>query len=418
MTIAVLGGGIIGVSTAWNLAQSGHQVVIIDQQPTVAMETSFANAGMLSFGYASPWAAPGIPRKALTWMMQELSPVHIQPSEITVPTLSWLHRMWGQCNARAYDHNKHLLLGLAEYSRKCFVELRKKRRLEFDERQLGTIELFRDPQKMDDIEADLNALRDLGIETERLDRKSVLNVEPGLESAQNKFVGGLRFPNDNTGDCHRFAHELMRECRTLGVSFQGNTRIERLESDGKRIQSVITDQGTIQADTFVVAMGSYSPLLLQPLGIRLPVYPIKGYSMTLPIKNPEHAPRSTVMDEAYKVAITRFDDRIRVGGTAEVAGYNLDRPESRRHITEFVVSDLFPEGGDLDNAEFWTGLRPMTPDSLPVLGKTPFDNLFLNTGHGTLGWTLSQASGKLVSDIINERQTELDVTGLTLERYL
>lgn len=417
MHIAILGSGVIGVSTAWHLVQSGHQVTIIDRQPEVAQETSFANAGMLSFGYANPWAAPGVPRKALTWMMQELSPVHVQPGAISGSTLRWLYRMWSQCNAKAYDRNKHQLLALAEYSRQCFISLRKKRRFPFDERQQGTIELFRDEQKAAEVSTDLSVLNDLGIKADLLDRNGVLALEPGLKASQSKFFGGLRFPNDNTGDCRLFTQELMRECKTLGVVFQGNTQIESLTFSNNTIQSVITNEEQIQADAFVVALGSYSPMLLRPLGIHLPVYPIKGYSMTLPIINQDLAPSSTVMDEAYKVAITRFENRIRVGGTAEIAGFNLEQPENRRRITEFVVNDLFPGAGDLNKSEFWTGLRPMTPDSLPVLGKTRFTNLFLNTGHGTLGWTLSQASAKLVSDIINERQPELDLSGLTLDRF-
>lgn len=417
MHIAILGGGVIGVSTAWNLLQSGHRITLIDRQSDVAMETSFANAGMLSFGYASPWAAPGIPRKALAWMMQELSPIHIQPSECNMATLSWLRRMWHQCTPTAYDHNKRTLLTLAEYSRHAFIELRKKRHLAFDQRQSGTIELFRDQKKMDDCGADFKALYDLGIKAELLDRNAVLEYEPGLKASRDKFVGGLRFPNDSTGDCHAFTHALIRECLTLGLHLITDTQVNGLEVQGQEVGAITTDKGVIEADAVVVAMGSYSPQLLAPLGIQLPVYPVKGYSMTLPLLDEALAPSSTVMDETYKVAITRFEQRIRVGGTAEIAGFNLDRPEARRHITEFVVNDLFPGAGDIEHAEFWAGLRPMTPDSLPVIGKTPFHNLYLNTGHGTLGWTLSQATARLVADIINERPPEIDLPNLTLERF-
>ena len=418
MKVLVLGGGVIGVSSAWYLAQSGHEVTVLDRQPDVAEETSYGNAGMLSFGYASPWAAPGIPLQALKWMMQDLAPILVSPSGLNLQTARWLMHMLKQCNEDAYRINKGRMLRLSEYSRHCFDTLEQSLPLAFDQRHGGTIELFRDQQKMDSIGSDLASLRTCGVEHELLDHDACIQHEPALAQVADKFVGGLRFPKDATGDCRRFTQGLAQACRRAGVSFQMNTDILALESLDNEIQSVLTSNGRFTADAYILCLGSYSPLLLQPLGVSLPVYPIKGYSLTLPLLDADKAPQSTVMDEAYKVAVTRFDDRIRVGGTAEIAAFDRSLKPSRRKPAAFVVSDLFPGAGDLEQAEFWCGLRPMMPDSVPVVGKTPIRKLYTNTGHGTLGWTMSQGSARLLADIVNEQPTDIDTEGLSLQRYL
>ncbi|MEQ5834871.1 D-amino acid dehydrogenase [Marinobacter sp. NFXS9] len=418
MKIAVLGGGVAGVSTAWYLAQSGHEVTVVERRETVADETSFGNAGMLSFGYTSPWAAPGVPFKAMKWMMQDMAPILVSKSSLNPRTAGWLFRMLGQCNEQAYQVNKQRMLRISEYSRTCLAELTQQVPLDFDHRNRGTIELFRDQQKMDSIGADLASLRACGVEHEVIDHAGCIRHEPALANVPDNFVGGLRFPQDGTGDCNKFTKGLARHCAEAGIEFRFHTTIEALETDGDRISGVRTSHGTIQADAFVMALGSYSPLLLNPLGFRLPIYPIKGYSLTLPILDADRAPQSTVMDEAFKVAVTRFDDRIRVGGTAEIADFDLSLQEKRRKPTAFVVNDLFPGAGDLDNARFWCGLRPMTPDSVPVIGETPLRNLYMNTGHGTLGWTMSQGSARLVADIVNGRTPDIATDGLSIQRYL
>jgi D-amino-acid dehydrogenase len=234
---------------------------------------------------------------------------------------------------------------------------------------------------------------------------------------REKFAGGLRLTGDETGDCFKFTQELSRRAEALGVTFRYGVNIKRIVSDGRRITGVETDGGELKADTYVLALGSYSPLLLKPLGIRIPVYPVKGYSITVPITDPSGAPESTVMDETYKVAVTRLGDRIRVGGTAELAGYNTALRAARRGPLDHVVSDLFPRGGDLSRAEFWTGLRPMTPDGPPIIGPTPLSNLYLNTGHGTLGWTMSAGSARVLTDMVSGKTADIDLEGLTMERY-
>ncbi|MGB1090607.1 MAG: D-amino acid dehydrogenase [Oceanobacter sp.] len=418
MKILVLGAGVLGVSSAWYLARSGHEVTVVDRQPGVADETSYGNAGMLSYGYTNPWAAPGVPFKAIQWMRQDLAPILVSHSSFNAHTAIWLAKMLGQCTEEAYHRNKNRMLRLSEYSRLCMDRISSDLNLDFDHRNLGTIELFRDQEKMDSIGSDLESLHECGVEHQVIDKSVCILREPALANVADKFVGGLLFPNDGTGDCRKFTQGLAEACRVLGVEFLMNTRIEALNVTDQEITSVRTSEGDLEADAYVVCMGSYSPLLLKEHGISLPIYPMKGYSLTLPIIDEEKAPQSTVMDEAFKVAVTRFDDRIRVGGTAEIASFDLSLQPERRKPTEFVVGDLFPGAGDLSQAEFWCGLRPMTPDSVPVIGKAPLKKLYLNTGHGTLGWTMSQGSAQLLADLVNEQETEIDSEGLTYARYM
>lgn len=418
MKILVLGGGVAGVSTAWYLTNSGHDVTVVERRHTVADETSFGNAGMLSYGYTNPWAAPGIPLKALKWMMQDMAPILVSSSSFNARTANWMLQMLGQCTDEAYRINKRRMLRISEYSRTCLGELTQQVPLDFDHRTKGTIELFRDQAKMDSIAPDLDSLVECGVEHEVIGQADCIRHEPALANVPEKFVGGLRFPQDGTGDCNKFTKGLAEHCRNAGVQFMLNTEVRAFETSSGKITGVHTTEGELKADAYVVCLGSYSPLLLNPMGFKLPIYPIKGYSLTLPLLDEAKAPQSTVMDEAFKVAVTRFDDRIRVGGTAEIAHFDMSLKEKRRKPTEFVVSDLFPGAGDLDNATFWCGLRPMTPDSVPVIGKTPINNLYMNTGHGTLGWTMSQGSARLVTDVINNRTPDIDDEGLSIHRYL
>ena len=418
MHISILGGGVLGVASAWYLAKSGHQVTVIDRQSSVAQETSHANAGMISPGYSMPWAGPGVPLKAIGWMMQDLAPFMINVKELDGYTLSWMMKMLANCNAKSYEINKARMLRIAEYSRDCFVDLRKELNIEYDARQQGTLQLFRKQKQIGALQKDIKVLKELGINHQALDMDGCIEYEPALANVKEKFVGGLRLPGDETGDCFKFTTELAKECEKLGVYFMMDTAIERLNESSGRITSVSTNNGTVKADAFLCALGSYSPQILKTVGIKVPIYPIKGYSLTLPIEDESRAPQSTIMDETYKVAVTRFEDRIRVGGTAEIASYNLECPEKRRASVDFVIQDMFPGATDVSKAEFWTGLRPMTPDSTPVLGGTQYSNLYLNTGHGTLGWTMSLGSAKFVSDIINNNQPDIDPEGLSIERYV
>ena len=416
MKVIVLGGGVIGTTTAYYLARSGAEVVVLDRQSSVAQETSFANAGQVSPGYSTPWAAPGIPFKAMKWMFQKHAPLSIRPDG-SLFQLRWMAAMLKNCSAERYAVNKERMMRVAEYSRTCLRQLRADTGIAYEHRSQGTLQLFRTQAQLDAVQRDVAVLQECGVPFELLDRDQLTAAEPALAQARDRLTGGLRLPNDETGDCHMFTQKLAELARGLGVDFRFDQSVEGLLSEGGRITGVRVGGQVLTADRYVLAFGSYSRGFLEPLGLQLPVYPVKGYSLTVPLLNPALAPQSTVLDETYKVAVTRFDDRIRVGGMAELAGFDLSLNPRRRATLEMVVSDLFP-GGDLPKAEFWTGLRPMTPDSTPIVGATPFANLLLNTGHGTLGWTMACGSGKLVADLAMGHTPEIRTDGLALSRYL
>ncbi len=416
MKIIVLGSGVIGTTSAYYLAKAGHEVTVVDRQGAPGMETSFANAGEVSPGYASPWAGPGIPVKAIKWLLMRHSPLVVRP--ILDPEMwRWMVQMLMNCNHNSYAINKARMVRLAEYSRDCLVQLRADTGIAYDERSQGTLQLFRTQKQLDAAAKDIDVLKQYGVPYALLDPKGCEGPEPALANVRGKFVGGLRLPGDETGDCFKFTNNLAQMAKALGVTFRHNVSIERLNTEGDRITGVVTDQGELKADSYVLALGSYSPIMLRALGIRIPVYPVKGYSITIPVVDAKGAPESTIMDESFKVAITRLGERIRVGGTAEISGYDLTLREARRETLVHSVTDLFPHGGDVAKAEFWCGLRPMTPDGTPVIGPTAKRNLFLNTGHGTLGWTMACGSGRVLADIVSGRQPEIGLEGLFMDRY-
>lgn len=416
MKVIVLGSGVIGTTTAYYLARSGAEVVVLDRQSGPAQETSFANAGQVSPGYSTPWAAPGIPFKAMKWMFQRHAPLSIRPDG-TLFQLRWMAAMLKNCSAERYAVNKERMMRVAEYSRACLRQLRADTGIAYEHRSQGTLQLFRTQAQLDAVQRDVAVLKECGVPYELLNREQLATAEPALAQARERLTGGLRLPNDETGDCHLFTQALAALARGLGVDFRFDQTVEGLVTEGDRITGVRVGGQVLTADRYVLAFGSYSRGFLEPLGLKLPVYPVKGYSLTVPLLNPEMAPLSTVLDETFKVAVTRFDNRIRVGGMAELAGFDLSLNPRRRATLEMVVSDLFP-GGDLPKAEFWTGLRPMTPDSTPIVGATPYSNLLLNTGHGTLGWTMACGSGKLVADLAMARMPDIRTDGLALSRYL
>ncbi|WP_273977104.1 D-amino acid dehydrogenase [Vibrio parahaemolyticus] len=417
MEVIVLGSGVIGLTSAWYLSQAGYQVTVIDRQPSSAMETSFANAGQISYGYSSPWAAPGIPLKAIKWLMEEHAPLKIKPS-LSTDMISWASKMVANCTLPRYQINKARMLSIANHSRTCLEQLRNEHAIEYQGRQFGTLQVFRTTQQLTAIEKDLKLLEQSGTRFELMGVEQCLRQEPGLALVKDKIVGGLYLPDDETGDCFQFCQQLTELAKAHGVTFRFNTEVSNWVTVGKKIIGVQANHGLFKADQFVVASGSFSTALLKQLDIDIPVYPVKGYSLTLPIENEEYAPRSTVMDETYKVAMTRFDDRIRVAGTAELAGFDPSLPQKRKNTIEMVVRDLFPRGGDFSQAEFWTGFRPMTPDGTPIIGATPYDNLFTNTGHGTLGWTMACGSGHLLANIMTGEQAKImENSELNLLRY-
>ncbi|WP_313174330.1 D-amino acid dehydrogenase [Stenotrophomonas sp.] len=416
MRVLVLGSGVIGTTSAWYLRQAGFEVTVVDRQPAPALETSFANAGQLSFGYTSPWAAPGVPFKAIKWLFEEHAPLAIRPTA-DMAQYRWLWQMLRNCTSARYAVNKARMVRVSDYSRDCINELRAVTGIDYEGRQLGTTQLFRTQQQLDAAAQDIEVLREYGVPYEVLDRQGIARVEPALAGKTEMLVGALRLPEDQTGDCQLFTTKLAALAEAAGVEFRFDQDIASIQRDGDRITGVRINGKLETADHYVVALGSYSPQLLAPLGMQLPVYPLKGYSLTLPITNAAMAPNSTILDESYKIAITRFEDRIRVGGMAEVAGFDLSLEPRRRATLEKVVKDLYPDGGDLSQASFWTGLRPATPDGTPVIGATPYRNLFLNTGHGTLGWTMAAGSGRYLADLMSGKQPQISTEGLDIFRY-
>ncbi|WP_044102485.1 D-amino acid dehydrogenase [Acinetobacter pittii] len=415
MRVIVLGSGVIGVASAYYLAQQGAEVTVLDRQSGPAEETSFGNAGQISPGYSTPWAAPGISFKAVKWMFQHHAPLAIN-LDGSMWQLQWMAQMLKNCNPQSYAVNKERMMRVAEYSRDCLRELRKDTGINYENRAKGTLQLFRKEAQMEAVQRDISVLQECGVSYELLNGNELGRVEPALANAQDKLVGGLHLPNDETGDCYLFTNALAQIAKELGVNFQFNQNVEKLIVEGDEIKGVQVNGKILTADRYVLAFGSYSRDFLKPLDLQLPVYPVKGYSLTIPIVDPAFAPQSTVLDETYKIAITRFDQRIRVGGMAELSGFNLGLNEDRRATLQMVTQDLFP-GGDMAQASFWTGLRPMTPDSTPIIGATRFKNLFLNTGHGTLGWTMACGSGKLISDIVLNHKTDISTDGLSIQRY-
>ncbi|MGE8489422.1 MAG: D-amino acid dehydrogenase [Paraburkholderia nemoris] len=416
MRVVVLGSGVVGVTSAYYLARAGHEVTVIDREAGPALETSFANAGQISPGYASPWAAPGVPLKAVKWMFQKHAPLAIR-LDGTQFQLQWMWQMLQNCTSSRYAVNKGRMVRLAEYSRDCLQALRAETGIQYEGRTGGTLQVFRTQQQFDGAAKDIAVLQEANVPYELLSAAELAQAEPALAAVSHKLTGGLRLPGDETGDCQMFTTRLAAMAEQLGVKFRYNTPIDSLTMAGDRIAGVQCGDELVRADSFVVALGSYSTKFLSGL-VKIPVYPLKGYSITAPIVNEASAPISTVLDETYKIAITRFDDRIRVGGMAEIVGFDKSLREARRETLELCVNDLFPGGGDTSKATFWTGLRPMTPDGTPIVGRTPVPNLFLNTGHGTLGWTMSCGSGQLLADVMSSKQPAIKVDDLSVHRYL
>ena len=421
MKVVVLGGGVIGVSTAWALLRQGAEVTLVDRHNGVALETSFANAGQVSPGYSTPWAAPGIPFKALKWLFQTHAPLAFRPDG-SLFQWRWMAAMLANCSADRYAVNKERMMRLSEYSRDCLRAWRAETGVRYDARSQGTLQLFRSQAQLDGAARDVAVLQDCGVPFELLDAAGVIQAEPALAKAQVAISGGLRLPNDETGDCHLFTRQLAERASALGLKLRLSCNAQSLVREGDRVTGLQLASPTgapgerLLADAVLLAAGSYSRDLLQPLGLDIPVYPVKGYSLTMPLSDASLAPQSTVLDETYKIALTRLGDRLRVGGMAELAGFDLRLNPRRRATLEKVTRELFP-GGDLAQAQFWTGLRPMTPDGTPLVGATPLRGLYLNTGHGTLGWTMACGSAQLLADLISGRQPAIRTEGLDMSRY-
>ena len=416
MKVLILGGGVIGVSSAYFLAKQGHDVSVVERQRGVALETSHANAGQISYSYSSPLAAPEVPLKTVGWLLSKHSPLVINP-KMSIDKFKFIYRMLKNCNHKSYKINKLRMVRVSNYSKKCLSEIERDTGIEYEQKKQGFLQIFRTNKQILNSKKDTALLEQFGVKYKPLNTDECIDIEQGLRHIKHKIAGGLQFEGDATGNCFKFTKELQKNCVELGVKFEFDVSVESLCVSNGKIKSIKTNKGDLSADSFIVSLGSYSTQLLKPIGIDIPVYPVKGYSITLPVLKDEDAPKSTIMDETYKVAITRIGDKVRVAGTAELNGYNLSLREKSRVTIRRSVKSLFPYAADMSEDNFWSGLRPMTPDGTPIIGKTPIDNLFINTGHGTLGWTMSAGSGKLIADLVSGNKTGISIEGLEMSRY-
>ncbi len=416
MRIVVLGGGVMGVTTAYYLAADGHEVVVLDRQKAVGQETSFANAGLIAPGHVYAWASPKAPMILLKSLFREDTALrfHLRAD----PRMwAWSLRFLANCTAARNRANTLRKLSLCLYSQKVLAELRREASLEFDHMAAGLLYLYRDKAHFQSGIANMAMLNDNGSRLQAVDPDRIVELEPQLAAAKASLAGAIYAPTDESGDCLKFTERVAVAAVGHGVVFMFDHDIREIEMSGDRITGVMTDKGRIQGDAYVMALGSYSPLLAGNLRIKLPVYPVKGYSVTLPIEDHTGAPVIAGVDEANLVAYARLGDRLRLTATADFAGYDTSYDASHFAGMLRVARDLFPNAAAYDKPSFWACLRPMTPDGPPIIGKCRVKNLYLNTGQGHMGWTMSAGCARIVADIVAERKPALDITGLTIDRY-
>jgi D-amino-acid dehydrogenase len=409
MRVAVLGAGVIGVTSAWYLARAGHEVTLFDRQAGVGLETSFANGGQVSTGHAEPWAKPSVLPKVLHWLGREDAPLLFRP-RADLRQWTWALRFAVECIPGRFERNTRQLAGLARYSRDCLSELRADTGIQYHRVARGILHFCTDQADFDALATHAEQMRRLDIEREVKSAAACIALEPTLAASQVKVLGGVHAPGDESGDAHEFTARLAELAAARGVRFVGAASVAALEVAGDRVLGARTGGRRIEADAFVVSLGSYSPLLLAPLGISIPVYPMKGYSitLTLPPGLAAHAPTASLTDEAHKLVMSRFGDRLRCAGTAELTGYDTSVNEVRCTAILKRVHELFPGLSGAGAPVLWAGLRPATPSNVPVIGRTRYANLYLNTGHGTLGWTLAAGSGRALAELMSGRRPEVD----------
>lgn len=413
MQVAVVGGGVIGVCTAYFLAAAGHDVVVIERYGNVAQETSFGNAGIVAPGYVAPWAMPGMPRKILTHLFKSASPVLLH-KKFDPALWRWMRLWLAECELDRYRVNRERMQRLASYSRHLLQSLREHHALEY-EQTAGVLQLFRTQREMQLTQPALELLGETDVEHRIVDADEARKIEPAL-SALTPLAGALYLPQDESGNCALFTRQLKNLAQAAGVEFHFNSSVNTIRSEGSRVSFRIDDK-EFSADALVIAAGVDSLRLLEPLGISVPLYPVKGYSATAIIKDYDQAPLASLIDETYKVGISRMGNRIRIAGTAELGATDMELNEAALRTLVKVGEDWFPGGANYNNATFWSGARPMLPDGPPVLGATPVKNVYVNLGHGSSGWAMAAGSGKLLADLISGQHPEINLDGLTLSRY-
>lgn len=411
--IAVIGGGVVGVCTAYFLAEAGHDVAVIERHENVAQEASFANAGIVAPGYATPWAAPGMPKKILSYLLRSEAPVTLKPT-MDRALWSWVRKWLSECELDRYRINRTRMQRVAFYSRDILRQLREHYQLEY-ERTQGVLQLFRTEKELKLAAPAIDLLTENEVPHQVLDAEGARAIEPAL-AVDTPLAGGIYLPQDEAGNCPLFAKRLKQIAMSIGVQFHFSSTVHAIEPDSRGVALQI-DEGRYPMDAVVIAAGIESAALLKPLGIHVPLYPVKGYSATAAIKNYDRAPHASLLDETYKVAITRLGNRIRIAGTAELGSRTSELQERAIRTLIKVGGDWFPDAANYVKANFWCNARPMLPDGSPLLGATPIRNVYVNIGHGSTGWAMAAGSGKILADIVSGYAPDIDMDGLTMARY-
>lgn len=421
MKVIVLGAGLLGVTSAYFLRQQGHDVTVVDRQAAAAAETSFANGGQISVSHAEPWANPSAPLKVLKWLGQEDAPLLFR---LRADARQW---RWGlqflrECTPARTRRNIEQIVRLGTYSRDTLQQLRRDTGIAYDQRTQGILHFYTSEKEFDAAEAPAAQMRELGCDRRVISADEAVRIEPALAHIRPQLAGATYTSEDESGDANRFARELVTLCEAAGVRFLMSHTVTAIREAAGEVDHVEATDGEgrfqrLRADAYVLAMGSLSPLLAKPLGLELPIYPAKGYSVTMPVKDPAKAHQVSLTDDEYKLVFSRLGDRLRIAGTAELNGYDRDLNRVRCEAIVRRVEALFPGAGDSERAQFWTGLRPATPSNVPIIGRSKLGKLFLNTGHGTLGWTHACGSGKSIAQIVSGMQPEVDFAFVGLERH-
>jgi D-amino-acid dehydrogenase len=414
MKALVLGAGVIGTTCAYYLSKAGHEVTVVDRQPGPALETSFGNAGGVCPGFAGPWAAPGMPVKILRWLFARHAPLSLRP-HFDRQQWRWLVAFLRNCTTERFAHNKARMQRIAHYSKACLMALREETGIAYHHGTGGVLQVFRTSEEVDAAHPAVKVLQSFDVNHRLVNLQEAMKIEPALEHATITLAGGLHLPDDETGDCYLFTTRLAERLQDQGVVFKFDTPIHGLMREGDAIAGIRTSHGTLTADCYVVALANDAPFLLRPFGIDIPIYPVKGYAITIASVRADRSPRSSVIDEHSKVMVTRLGDRVRAAGTAEIAGYDRAVTIQKAKTVLDTFRALFPQAGDYAQASYWAGLRPMTPDGPPYLGETPLRNLLLNVGQGSNGWTQACGCGRIIADLVSRRQPDIDLNGLTLD---
>jgi D-amino-acid dehydrogenase len=411
MRIVVLGGGVVGVTTAYQLQKDGHDVALLERNSEVASGASWGNAGMIAPGHSFVWSSPRAPMILLKSLILKDQALRFKFSaDPRLYSWSWLFLM--ECTSEKARRNTLLKHRLAAYSQTILKQVVADEAIDYDRNDRGILYFHRSQEALDNGWKQMKLLESDGQAIELLDRDRVVGLDPSLAPASDKIAGGIYCPTDETGDSAKFTRALAAKVAERGGAIHTGATITGLDTAGDAIVQALTDKGPFKGDAYVLALGAQSPILARKIGIKLPIYPIKGYSLTIPVGNRPAPPTVACVDEHNLVAISRMGDRIRVTATAEFAGYDTSHSPSDFAFMKQVTQELYPEGGDYDRAEMWAGLRPMTPNNLPFFGRRRFRNLFLNTGHGHIGWTMSHGSAKITADLVAGRTPAISMDGL------